>query len=449
MQDRLLAVAARLSDADLLRRVVVLATREREATVELVAHLAELDARRLYVGEGFGSLFSYCTGALRLAEHAAYNRIEAARASRRVPAILDLLADGSLNLSTVRLLAPHLRPDNFDSLVSMAKGRSKREVEALVARLAPRPDVAASVRRLPAPVQSAAAPPPLQSARVPPAAPSAGVRPPVPPEEAQPAVLTTAAASATREAITGEPGNTAPGSAPAGGLVDLPSPPAVSANLHPQDAENPRAIPSANRAASAPERPAQRAVVTPLAPERYRVQFTVGEATHDKLRRVQDLLRREIPDGDPGEIFDRALTLLLEDVARKKVALTPQPRIGRAATTRSRRSRHIPARVKRAVWLRDGGRCAFVASAGRRCNERAFLEFHHREPYAIGGEATVMNIALRCRRHNAYEGELAFGARVPAVGGEPGRRPQCIRVPAEVSAEAISLNSPRGELGTS
>ena len=83
MQNSLLAVAARLSDADLLHRVVVLATREREATVELVAHLAELDARRLYLGEGFGSLFSYCTGALRLAEHAAYNRIEAARASRR------------------------------------------------------------------------------------------------------------------------------------------------------------------------------------------------------------------------------------------------------------------------------------------------------------------------------------------------------------------------------
>ena len=143
-------MASRLSDADLLRRLLVLAGRERESTVELVAHLAELDARKLHLAEGFGSLFSYCTGALRLAEHAAYNRIEAARASRRFPAILDLLADGSLNLSTVRLLAPHLRPDNFAALVALAKGRSKREVEALVARLAPRPDVAASVRKLPA-----------------------------------------------------------------------------------------------------------------------------------------------------------------------------------------------------------------------------------------------------------------------------------------------------------
>jgi hypothetical protein len=378
MQDGLLAVAARLSDADLLRNVVFLAGREREATVELVAHLAELDARRLYLGEGFGSLFSYCTGALRLAEHAAYNRIEAARVSRRLPAILDLLADGSLNLSTVRLLAPHLRPDNFESLVSTARGKSKREVEALVARLAPRPDAAASVRKLPAP-----APAPSQPA---------AVQPPADPEAAP-----------------------------------LDSAPA--------------------RPASAPERPAHRAVVTPLALERYRVQFTVGEATHDKLRRVQDLLRREIPDGDPAAIFDRALTLLLEDVARKKVALTSQPRSGRAVATRSR---HLPARVRRAVWLRDGGRCAFVASAGRRCNERAFLEFHHREPYAIGGEATVANISLRCRLHNQYEGKLAFGTRVPGGGGVPAGRPaQWVHAPAELRAGATTRNSPRGELDTS
>jgi hypothetical protein len=187
-------------------------------------------------------------------------------------------------------------------------------------------------------------------------------------------------------------------------------------------------------------------VVTPLAPERYRVQFTVGEATHEKLRRVQELLRREIPDGDAGAIFDRALTLLLEDVARKKVALTSQPRNGRATATRSR---HIPACVKRAVWLRDGGRCAFVASTGRRCNERAFLEFHHREPYGIGGEATVANISLRCRQHNVYEGELAFGPRVPAVGVEPAERPLRVQGPAEFRTETIKSNSPRGELDTS
>ncbi len=148
---RLLSAATALSDADLLGRVVFLANAEREATVELVAHLAELDVRRLYLGQGFGSLYTYCTGALRLAEHAAYNRIEVARASRDFPALLDLLVDGSLNLATARLLAPHLRPDNFDAVVAMACGKSKREVEVLVAGLAPRPDVPSSVRKLPTP----------------------------------------------------------------------------------------------------------------------------------------------------------------------------------------------------------------------------------------------------------------------------------------------------------
>jgi len=136
MQSTLLAAAARLTDDELLRRVRVLAGHEREATVELVAHLAELDTRKLHLAQGFGSLFSYCTEALRLAEHAAYNRIEAARASRKFPAILDRLAAGSLNLSTVRLLAPHLTPENHQSVLDEAARKSKREVEALVARLA-------------------------------------------------------------------------------------------------------------------------------------------------------------------------------------------------------------------------------------------------------------------------------------------------------------------------
>src|SRR5262245_26175475 len=120
----LLATAAGLSDPELRRRVASLAGQEREATAELVGHLAELDARKLYLAEGYGSLFAYCTEALRLSENATYNRIEAARLSRRFPVILDRLADGSLNLSTARLLAPHLRPDNFDSVVAKAQGRS-------------------------------------------------------------------------------------------------------------------------------------------------------------------------------------------------------------------------------------------------------------------------------------------------------------------------------------
>jgi hypothetical protein len=62
---------------------------------------------------------------------------------------------------------------------------------------------------------------------------------------------------------------------------------------------------------------------------------------------------------------------------------------------------HNPAEVKRAVWLRDGGRNAFVAKKGRRSAERTFLEFHYVEPRAIGGETIAANLSLRCRAHNA------------------------------------------------
>ena len=112
MKTNILLIASALSDQDLLARLEVLAGKEREASVELVAHLAALDSRpALYAAQGYGSLFTYCTQALRLSEDAACNRIEAARACRRFPQILELLASGSLTLTSVRLLARHLTAD--------------------------------------------------------------------------------------------------------------------------------------------------------------------------------------------------------------------------------------------------------------------------------------------------------------------------------------------------
>src|SRR5262245_57710986 len=156
VKSNVIAAAARLSDSDLVRRLRELARGERDATVELIAHLGELDRRKLYRELGYGSLFSYCTDALRLSEHATFNRIEAARLCRSFPVVLDLLEEGAVNLSTLRLLAPHLTPENHQQLLADVSGRRKREVEAIVAGLAPRPDVPASVRKLPAP----SAPPP-------------------------------------------------------------------------------------------------------------------------------------------------------------------------------------------------------------------------------------------------------------------------------------------------
>jgi hypothetical protein len=326
------------SDEDVLLEVKRLAGRERQATVELIAALMELDARRLYLGEGCSSLFSYCTRVLHLSEHAAYGRIEAARAARRFPVILDLLAEGSLNLTAVGLLAPHLTPENQRELLDAARHSSKREVEHLIARLRPEPPLPSSVRKLPTAKEHQA-----------PAAPC------------------------EREPL----GPDLPGS----GISNRPS---------------------------VPSRPA---ILQPLAPERYKIQFTVGRETYERLRRAQDLLRHAIPNGDAAAIFDRALTLLVADLERRKLGVTVRPRSCRAAP---RGSRYIPAAVRRAVWTRDGGRCAFVGTHGR-CAETGFLEFHHVVPYATGGQATVDNLELRCAAHNAYEAAQFFAPQEPVL----------------------------------
>ena len=81
---------------------------------------------------------------------------------------------------------------------------------------------------------------------------------------------------------------------------------------------------------------------------------------------------------------------------------------------KSKGSRYIPSAVRRAVWKRDGGRCAFVGAEGR-CTERGFLEFHHVEPHAVGGAVIVENLELRCRAHNLHEAEHYFSGRLPLL----------------------------------
>lgn len=140
---------AALSDADLLAEVERLAQCERNATCQLIASLAEIDRRRLYLPQGFSSLFTFCTQKLHLAEGAAYRRIEAARASSRFPILLERLEDGSLTLATLGLLVPHLTADNHARVLELARHKSKRDVEMLAASLRPLPAVPSVVRRLP------------------------------------------------------------------------------------------------------------------------------------------------------------------------------------------------------------------------------------------------------------------------------------------------------------
>lgn len=339
-----------VSDGELLRRLAELVQRSRRVEAVLVAHLAEVDARRLYVRDA-PSMFAYCTNVLHLSEHEAYARIAAARASRRYPALLPMLADGRLHLSGIGKLAPHLTEANAEDLLARAAHRTKSQIEELVAEIAPRPDVAAVVRNLPA-REGGASVSQLGPDRVG----SAVVALPL---------LAVAARAAVSEAARA--GHDPP-------RTVLPPP--------------------------APRPPA----VTPLSPARYGVQCTVDSGLRDKLARLQTLLRCDL-----ASAIEAAVDEKLARVAAKRFGSTGAPRRRLDATDTAPRSRYLPAAVRRAVRDRDGDRCTFRLRDGSRCPERRGLEFHHRDPCARGGTHDPENVCLMCRGHNAYEAELDFG----------------------------------------
>jgi 5-methylcytosine-specific restriction endonuclease McrA len=119
----------------LLRDLVELIARDRLTTAEILAHIAEVDARRLYAPAGYSSMHAYCVGELRLSEDAAAKRIHAARAARRFPQLYAALAEGRIHLSGVCLLAPHLTEENAGEMIQAAHHKRKSDIEELLARL--------------------------------------------------------------------------------------------------------------------------------------------------------------------------------------------------------------------------------------------------------------------------------------------------------------------------
>jgi hypothetical protein len=337
-----------LSDSQLLDEVARATGVERHATSRLIALLAELDARKLYLGCGYSSLFVYCTQALHLSESAAYARITAARAARTFPTILSRLTKGHITLTTVSLLAAHLTLDNHEALLDAATHQSRREVERLVAGVTLQPDIASSVRRLPQ----------------------------------APTVARSGQSHLSEQSSKRSQSSRSHQSAP---LLS-----------HAASSGSP-----SQAAVVSPARPSQRSQVSPLGSERFLLRVTLSARAHENLERARSLLRPQIPTGDPAAIVDRALALLVDDLERTKLAKAAKPRTSADSSS----TRYIPAAVRRAVWARDRGQCAFVGTDGR-CHEVGFLEFHHVVPFAAGGPSNEANLQLRCRAHNMFEATL-------------------------------------------
>jgi 5-methylcytosine-specific restriction endonuclease McrA len=160
--------------------------------------------------------------------------------------------------------------------------------------------------------------------------------------------------------------------------------------------------------------------VEPLAPGRYKVQFTASATLHDKLRRLQALMSSPVAGGDLASIIEEAVSEKLERLEARRFGRTNQPGKNLRDTETAPTSRHVPAAVRRAVLERDGMRCRYVNDAGHRCSARSRLEFHHRHPFGRGGDHAPANISLLCKAHNAYLAGQDYGRAGTSLWRPPG-----------------------------
>jgi 5-methylcytosine-specific restriction endonuclease McrA len=122
------------------------------------------------------------------------------------------------------------------------------------------------------------------------------------------------------------------------------------------------------------------------------LRVTVTEAFVADLEMVRAGLSHVVPGGALEEVLHECIRVALRSIERQRHGA------GKKTTAKAppAGSRYVPVAVRDQVWRRDGGRCGFVGSDGRRCNSRHQLELHHLEPFGVGGASSAENLALRC-----------------------------------------------------
>jgi hypothetical protein len=152
-----------VTDRDLQTELARLLANGARTEARIIAHLAAVEERRLHLEAGSSSLFDYCCHRLGLSENEAFHRITAARLARRFPAIFSLIQRRALHLTAVCLLRDYLTPENHRELLEEASGKTKLQVQEMLARRFPRPDVASTIRKLPSRRAQALLPTPARS----------------------------------------------------------------------------------------------------------------------------------------------------------------------------------------------------------------------------------------------------------------------------------------------
>jgi hypothetical protein len=302
--------------------------------------------------------------------------------------LLAMLVDGRLHLTGIARLAPHLTRENRSELLRRATHQSRRQIEELIADIAPRPDAPALMRKLPVRKELAWPARTLGSEQV------LRVRPQLCPDRVELEALTRGADRDQAFVAAAQGAPEANRQAPAAFQTQATVPAAHSSKP---------------------------AVVEPLGNARYKVQFTASDQLRHKLERLRALMRPQVPDGDLAVIIERAVTEKLERLESRRFAKTSRPRTTLDGSDTSATSRRIPAAIRRAVYERDEGRCRYVDEAGRRCPRRDPLEYHHRHPFGMGGDHGPSNICLMCRAHNAYLATHDYGREAMARWSRSGK----------------------------
>jgi hypothetical protein len=424
-----------LTDDDLLAGTRRLVCQSNRMLAALLAHLAEVETRGIHRKRACASLYTYCIYELRMSEDAAYRRVAAARLVKRFPAIFGSVQRGELHLTALLLLAPHLTEANVSEVLARAKFRTKKEIVKLVRLLSPLPDVPSRIE-------------PLGLERRPMARATWSnitqrwVRELEP--EARPGNWLPQNDTTGSEAIND---SEVAGSTPAGN----------DSKATEELAHQPLSAPARNDAVATEEPLEQPTPASaPLegtrshldGPQRFKVQFTASEEYVALVEEANALLAHALPRADIAEIHLRAMRMLVTELKKRKYATsargTKSSGVESLASVRPpahvvpamelevpvaalespvssaarrvgdhphprQRDRYIPAAVRRAVFERDGARCAYVDARGERCRETQRLEFHHHEPFARGGPPTPDNLSLHCAAHNALAAEQDFG----------------------------------------
>jgi hypothetical protein len=352
-----------VSDAVLQEGLKELLTKGARTEARIVAHLAEVDARKLHLAMGASSLFDYCLSRLGLSNNEAFHRITAARLARRFPVIFELLERRDVHLTAVCLLRDHVTIENHAELLREVSHKTKTEIEELLAQRFPQPNAPSRLRK------------------------RSGFE-----QRSEGCYLLQLNVSTALKHKLELARDLMSHANPSGDLAVVVE----------------RALDELNDRLQS-RRFAQTKSVRARGAERQRVD-PVPAGVHGGARAEADTAGSPPRTATPSTSIDQC-----------PADSTNWSRLSHSKT--EGRRAHLRHDVRRAVVQRDGQRCAFVGDDGHRCEARAFLQFHHQRAWALGGADTAENLSLMCRAHNRLLAERELGAErvAQAIGDRRSR----------------------------